>query len=62
MQETKTEAAVISVGLDNTYYLTKEYTLEKLNNIGAEVYRTDKNGNIILYANKSGKYTIRSYK
>lgn len=62
LQETKPEAAVISVGLDNTYYLPKEYTLEKLNNIGAEVYRTDKNGNIILYANKSGKYTIRSYK
>lgn len=40
--------AVISVGENNGYGHPDSDTLSKLNNLGAKVYRTDKNGNITV--------------
>lgn len=39
--------AVICVGEDNKYGLPKKSTIEKLNNNGIKIYRTDENGTII---------------
>lgn len=40
------EIAVISVGKDNSYGLPKEKILNRINNLGTEIYRTDEDGTI----------------
>ncbi len=40
--------AVIQVGKDNSYGHPKDVTVKKLESIGAKIYRTDKDGTIIL--------------
>ncbi|MDD4832481.1 MAG: hypothetical protein PHI78_02280 [Clostridia bacterium] len=42
------EYAVISVGATNTYGHPSDVTLDRINAVGAFVYRTDLNGNIVL--------------
>jgi beta-lactamase superfamily II metal-dependent hydrolase len=42
------EVAVISVGAGNTYGHPAAETLTKLQNVGATIYRTDLNGNIVV--------------
>ena len=42
--------AVISVGKDNDYHHPHQVTLDKLNKLNIETYRTDLNGNIIAYS------------
>lgn len=44
---------MISVGVDNTYGHPSERTLERLDNRGIEVYRTDELGTIV--ATSDGK-------
>lgn len=45
--------AIISVGKDNTYNLPSSKTIDKLNNLGIKIYRTDENGSIILTSDGS---------
>lgn len=45
------DVAVISVGKDNKYGHPAQSTLDKLKNIGAEIFRTDKNGRIEIISN-----------
>ncbi len=42
------EYAIISCGIDNSYGHPKAEILERLTEIGAKIYRTDKTGNIVL--------------
>lgn len=42
----KPEVAIISVGTNNRYKHPAEETLQRIKNAGAEIYRTDYNGNI----------------
>lgn len=48
LNEVQPEIAVIGVGKDNSYGHPTEKTLKALSKIGAEVYRTDQNGNIVI--------------
>ena len=41
------EYAVISVGVGNSYHHPEEEALQRLQSIGAEIYRTDLQGNIV---------------
>lgn len=43
--------AIISVGLDNIYNLPSNEIINRWENFGNEVYRTDKNGNIRVISN-----------
>lgn len=43
--------SIIMVGKDNSYKLPKQETIDKLKNIGSEIYRTDENGTIEINSN-----------
>lgn len=45
---TSPKIAVISVGTDNEYGLPADTVIDRLNNVGAEIHRTDKEGTIIV--------------
>lgn len=53
------EYAIISVGRDNVYDLPDKRVLERLR--GINVFRTDKNGDIKIKADKNGIKSIESY-
>lgn len=48
LKQVNPEAAVICCGAGNTYGHPHQETLDNLGNIGADVYRTDLNGNIMI--------------
>lgn len=48
LEQIKPQIAIISVGDGNDYGHPKDSTLKKLTNIGAKIYRTDKNGIITI--------------
>ena len=45
------EIAIISVGKDNSYELPKEKILNRIKNLGTEIYRTDEDGTIQIISN-----------
>ncbi|HNX10636.1 MAG TPA: MBL fold metallo-hydrolase [bacterium] len=51
--------AIISVGLDNSYNLPATSTLESLNNLGIDYWRTDKQGDLIIEV-RNGQLTQKS--
>lgn len=55
------KVAVIDVGAGNTLGYPAQKTLENLNNVRAEVYRTDRNGNIVVTSTGSS-YSVTSDK
>lgn len=55
------KVAIIEVGADNTYGHPTSKTLKNLDIAGATVYRTDKNGNIVVTSTGSS-YTVTSDK
>jgi len=55
------KVAVIDVGADNTFGYPAQKTLENLKDTGAEVYRTDRNGNIVVSSTGSS-YSVTSEK
>ena len=61
LEEVKPEAAIISVGKNNTYALPNDEVLKALREHGADIYRTDISGNITVRAEKNGKYKIMGY-
>ncbi len=61
LEKVKPEAAIISVNSINKYGHPHKETLNRLSNAGAIIYRTDKNGNIVLKTD--GKtYSIQTEK
>lgn len=54
--------AVISVSKRYYYNYASEYVLERLRILGAQVYRTDKNGDILLTAKPNGQFKIETEK
>ncbi len=52
------EAVIISAGKDNRYGHPHLETLNRYERIGARIYRTDKNGNIIIKVKPTGEYRI----
>ena len=47
LQAVKPKYAVISVGVGNSYHHPEEEALQRLQSIGAEIYRTDLQGDIV---------------
>ena len=58
------EYSIISCGLDpeKSKYCPWQVTLDRLNNIGSTIYRTDLNGDIVLTVNKTGSFNISTQK
>jgi beta-lactamase superfamily II metal-dependent hydrolase len=52
--------AVISVGAHNSYGHPSEQTLRALATVGAQVYRTDRDGDITIVVDSLGGFTIRT--
>jgi len=48
IKQIQPELAIISVGKGNTYNLPKQNIIERLESIGAKIYRTDESGTIFL--------------
>ena len=46
LEQVQPKYAIIIAGKDNSYGLPKQETIDKLNNIGCEIYRTDEDGTI----------------
>jgi competence protein ComEC len=54
------EAVVISVGLDNSYGHPSAEALALYDSVGAQVYRTDLNGTVIVTASADGEYLVNA--
>ncbi len=52
--------AVISCGVDNSYGHPHRETVDKLNKAGAEIYRTDEQGNITITCDGSGEFDVET--
>ena len=50
------ETAVISCGRDNTYGHPKNEVIERLTGAGVDVYRTDRQGTVVISVDKDGNY------
>ena len=61
LEKCSPDFGVISVGKDNIYNHPHRSTLEQLKNANVEIYRTDKQGDIIFYIN-NGKFDIKTEK
>ena len=46
LNQTKPKISIIMAGAGNSYGLPKQEILDRLNNIGSKIYRTDENGTI----------------
>lgn len=51
---------IISVGVDNTYGHPEPETLALYERAGAEVYRTDQSGTVVVTATSDGRYTVNA--
>lgn len=56
------ETAIISCGIDNPYNHPADVVMEKLEMLGAGVYRTDENGHVIVTVTEGGVYTVNTLK
>lgn len=48
LSQAKPEIAIVSVGPNNSYNLPKESILNRIEKVGAKIYRTDRDGTIII--------------
>lgn len=46
LEQVQPQYAIIMAGKDNSYGLPTQETIDKLNNIGSEIYRTDEDGTV----------------
>lgn len=61
LEEVRPEAAIISVGANNSYGHPSDEVLERLSRYNIPVYRTDVYGNISVSASKDGIFKITSF-
>ncbi len=59
LEAVKPKVALIGVGKDNKFGHPSDITLENLKQIRCKVYRTDKNGEIIIRVNKNGGISVK---
>ena len=58
VQATRPQVAVISVGAGNSYGHPSPQVIEQWRSAGARVYRTDRDGAVIIEANRDGSYIV----
>jgi beta-lactamase superfamily II metal-dependent hydrolase len=58
VQATRPQVAVISVGAGNSYGHPSPQVIEQWRSAGARVYRTDRDGAVIVEANRDGSYIV----
>ena len=56
------EYAIFSLGADNTYGFPTEEAVASYASVGADILRTDINGDIHINVRPDGEYSVRSYK
>lgn len=61
LEQIKPSYAVIMVGKDNSYGLPKERILERLKNVGAQIYRTDEVGTIKMSSDGINIEVVENY-
>lgn len=61
LEQIKPSYAVIMVGKDNSYGLPKERILDRLKNIGAQIYRTDEVGTIKMSSDGINIEVVENY-
>lgn len=61
LEEVRPEVAICMVGLDNKFGHPHQETVTALENIGAEIYRTDETGTIVI-STDGNNYTINTSK
>ncbi len=54
------KTAVVSCGEDNPYGHPKADVVNRLQEVGAEIYRTDEQGNVIVTVKSDGAYTVKT--
>lgn len=59
LEQVLPEISIISVGEDNTYGLPKDKIVDRLNKIGTQIYRTDKDGTIQLVSDGTTNEIIK---
>ena len=60
LSRVKPKIALIGVGKDNMFGHPSNTTIEKLENMGIKIYRTDLNGEISICVNDKGQVSIKS--
>lgn len=55
LEKVNPKISLIGVGINNTFGHPNPQTLERLQKISTKIYRTDKNGEIIINVNKKGQ-------
>ena len=60
LSRVKPKIALIGVGKDNMFNHPSNTTIEKLENMGIKIYRTDLNGEISIFVDNNGKVSIKS--
>ena len=60
LNKVKPKIALIGVGKDNMFNHPSNTTIEKLENMGIKIYRTDLNGEISICVNNNGEVSIKS--
>jgi competence protein ComEC len=60
LQKTAAKAAVISCGEKNIYGHPHQKTMERLQNAGMDIYRTDESGSILVKIRENGTFEIET--
>ncbi len=58
LEVAKPRHSIISVGEGNSYGHPNEETIERINAVGSNIYRTDKDGNIVIKINSLGEIVV----
>ena len=61
LEAVKPKIALIGVGKDNTFGHPNQEVLERLEEIGTKIYRTDLCGEITLNISKNGKIKVKKH-
>lgn len=59
IEEIKPNISLIGVGKNNKFGHPNDNVIERLENLGSKVYRTDKNGEVSVIVNNQGKVRVK---
>lgn len=60
LQAVSPQTAILSCGKENIYGHPHEETIERLESVGAELYRTDQDGAVLIHLGRDGKIQIET--